>query len=403
MAKKEPLYPHTPKRKKPLFPHVSENQQSVEIPLTPKQVDIVHWRFFDVGYEWVTFKTTDIPFKGNTLIIPKDRLDEALGILDSAVDRTRDWVYEPIGRAEHYSTVNLYEKVKAAKERLLQTGMQKQLYPHVTRGQKPQNKPAISNVEVYASSEIPRDIAEASGLHRDPKVEYRYLTYYYGPDLNLFQRDLQRLLRERTGIPMLVVVAYYLGDSPQINLDLLAKTEGDPISKYCCSQCGECAPEELLEEGRFLDRISWLRRHYKERHPGMWGHVGQMPATIPSGSCYEDAWRFLIKEEEGELVHGSVQTIGKRIDHAWVELPTGYIWEPESAEFMKKEHFYERARPEVHGRYTTEQAAIMAARTGNLGPWTANERGMFLLPQTLSPEHRQLLDLVDEPLPKDAY
>ena len=54
-------------------------------------------------------------------------------------------------------------------------------------------------------------------------------------------------------------------------IDLLAKTEGDPLRKFCCRQCGECAPTELLEEGRFPDRIAWLRHHYKANHPGMWG------------------------------------------------------------------------------------------------------------------------------------
>ena len=97
-----------------------------------------------------------------------------------------------------------------------------------------------------------------------------------------------------------------------------------------------------------------------------------------TGTCYEDAWRFLIKEGEGELVHGTVQTIGKRINHAWVETETGYIWEPESGEFMKKTYFYERAKPRVEARYTAEEAAIMAARTKNLGPWTEQERRQYL-------------------------
>jgi len=52
---------------------------------------------------------------------------------------------------------------------------------------------------------------------------------------------------------------------------LLATTEGNPVRKFCCRQCGECAPAELLEEGRFPDRITWLRHHYKEKHPGIWG------------------------------------------------------------------------------------------------------------------------------------
>jgi len=102
-----------------------------------------------------------------------------------------------------------------------------------------------------------------------------------------------------------------------------------------------------------------------------------MVGSNPIGTCYEDAWRFLIREEEGELVHGSVQTIGKRINHAWVELPTGFVWEPESGEFMKKSHFYERAEPQVQARYTAEEAAIMAARTKKLGPWSTQERALL--------------------------
>ena len=45
---------------------------------------------------------------------------------------------------------------------------------------------------------------------------------------------------------------------------------GDP-KKFCCRLCGACAPEDLLKEGRFFDRMAWLRRHYKEEHPGVWG------------------------------------------------------------------------------------------------------------------------------------
>lgn len=75
------------------------------------------------------------------------------------------------------------------------------------------------------------------------------------------------------------------------SINLLAKTEGDPISKYCCSQCGECAPEELLEEGRFLDRINWLRQHYEERHPGMWGEMS--PMTVEDGELVPPQYHHL--------------------------------------------------------------------------------------------------------------
>ena len=73
-----------------------------------------------------------------------------------------------------------------------------------------------------------------------------------------------------------------MSTEPDLNastIDLLATTEGDPIRKFCCRQCGECAPPELLEEGRFPDRITWLRHHYKEKHPGIWGKM--QPAVIP--------------------------------------------------------------------------------------------------------------------------
>ena len=63
------------------------------------------------------------------------------------------------------------------------------------------------------------------------------------------------------------------------NIALLAATEGDPLRKFCCRQCGECAPKELLEEGKFPERIDWLRNHYKEKHPSMWGHTFQPETT----------------------------------------------------------------------------------------------------------------------------
>ncbi|MBA7656166.1 hypothetical protein ES703_64081 [subsurface metagenome] len=97
----------------------------------------------------------------------------------------------------------------------------------------------------------------------------------------------------------------------------------------------------------------------------------------PVGTCYEDAWRFLIKEEEGELIHGSVESLGRRIGHAWVELPTGYIWEPESGRFIKKADFQAMAKPQEEVRYSVDEAAIMLARVGKHGPWTEQERQML--------------------------
>ncbi|MGQ9545937.1 MAG: hypothetical protein ACUVTR_02060 [Dehalococcoidia bacterium] len=61
---------------------------------------------------------------------------------------------------------------------------------------------------------------------------------------------------------------------------------GDP-KKFCCRLCGACAPKDLLEKGRFLDRIAWLREHYKVAHPGVWGKRGR---SVPATERDKDIW-----------------------------------------------------------------------------------------------------------------
>lgn len=99
----------------------------------------------------------------------------------------------------------------------------------------------------------------------------------------------------------------------------------------------------------------------------------------PTGTCYQDAWRFLAKQDEGFLIHGSTQLSaeGSRVNHAWVELTTGWIWEPQTGQYFLIEDF-QVMNPEEHYRYTSEEAAIMIARTNNMGPWTDEERAQWL-------------------------
>jgi hypothetical protein len=40
-----------------------------------------------------------------------------------------------------------------------------------------------------------------------------------------------------------------------------------PLKSFKCSVCGACAPKEYLEHGRVEKRLSWLRHHYKRKHP----------------------------------------------------------------------------------------------------------------------------------------
>jgi len=111
----------------------------------------------------------------------------------------------------------------------------------------------------------------------------------------------------------------------------------------------------------------------------------------PTGTCYADAWRFLIKEEEGELIHGTAFSGGRRMGHAWVETSSGYVWEPETGKYFTLLSFRDAFAPVIDSRYTAEEAAIMVARTKNLGPWTEQERSQCLKEKSpaVVPEHKQ--------------
>lgn len=63
---------------------------------------------------------------------------------------------------------------------------------------------------------------------------------------------------ERTGLPAKkpTEVPYVIG----------------PPKQFCCRICGECCPKNLLKDGLFLERMIWLRQHYKQSHPGKWGN-----------------------------------------------------------------------------------------------------------------------------------
>jgi len=97
-----------------------------------------------------------------------------------------------------------------------------------------------------------------------------------------------------------------------------------------------------------------------------------------TGTCYADAWRFIVKEEEGTLVHGTVFSGGRRLGHAWVETETGWIWEPQSSRFFTFLGFKDAFAPDNETRYSPEKAAVMVARTKHFGPWTEPERQRYL-------------------------
>jgi len=98
----------------------------------------------------------------------------------------------------------------------------------------------------------------------------------------------------------------------------------------------------------------------------------------PCGTCYADAWRFLIKHGEGELVHGTVYSGNRRIGHAWVQTNPDFIWEPQTGRYFTNLGFRCDFAPIEESRYSPEQAAVMLARARHFGPWTEEERRQYL-------------------------
>ena len=95
---------------------------------------------------------------------------------------------------------------------------------------------------------------------------------------------------------------------------------------------------------------------------------------MAEGDCFRIANRFVMDQDEGELVHGTIFSSGKRIQHAWVDLGTGYIWEPITGSYIPEDFWIENYSAQEEARYSPEEAAVMAVRTMNFGPWTRRER-----------------------------
>jgi len=119
---------------------------------------------------------------------------------------------------------------------------------------------------------------------------------------------------------------------------------------------------ELMEEEKYREQQKKLKS-------------GSPPT--PTGTCYPDAWRYVMQHPEAVLVHGTAISLGKRISHAWVELPDGTVWEPSSQAILPIERVYALVDPIVEDRYTADEAAHMLS-VGKHGPWSAEERMKYI-------------------------
>ncbi len=122
----------------------------------------------------------------------------------------------------------------------------------------------------------------------------------------------------------------------------------------------------LLERGEAGTYLSWRDIPH--------GYI-QISIPAPTGTCYHDAWQYVMRHVEAQpvLVHCTVHTLSGQINHAWVELPDGTVWDTASKVKMPIEKYYSLVDPIVEDRYTVDEAATML-NVGYHGPWTAEER-----------------------------
>lgn len=88
------------------------------------------------------------------------------------------------------------------------------------------------------------------------------------------------------------------------------------------------------------------------------------------GRCYEIAGRFASHHDGVTLVHGSIQGFNNpRIDHAWVELPDGSVWEPASGHEWDRTVFDGIFRPQEKMRFNHMDTLVNSLKAGHWGPW----------------------------------
>jgi hypothetical protein len=95
----------------------------------------------------------------------------------------------------------------------------------------------------------------------------------------------------------------------------------------------------------------------------------------PKGYCFSNAYSYVREHPGSTLIHGTAlaPSLGKRVEHAWVELPDGTIWDGQLAEEVSQD-FFERLEPVAEYRYTRDEAlmAMLSHKEGtrmHTGPW----------------------------------
>lgn len=92
------------------------------------------------------------------------------------------------------------------------------------------------------------------------------------------------------------------------------------------------------------------------------------------GKCYELSARAMLfgtAPAGARLVHGSVHHIyvSRRIDHAWLVLPSGMVWEPISGNVWIPAAWQHIARAQIDASYTLDELLGIIVTHKHYGPW----------------------------------
>lgn len=112
------------------------------------------------------------------------------------------------------------------------------------------------------------------------------------------------------------------------------------------------------------------------------------------GRCFELAGKFILADESktSVLVHGTVDAGRSKmpIEHAWIVLEDGRIYEPVEDTFFSAEQFTSTRRPNDETRFSYAEALIGLATVKNWGPWNdAEQDAIRKAARTLEPERHR--------------
>ena len=92
---------------------------------------------------------------------------------------------------------------------------------------------------------------------------------------------------------------------------------------------------------------------------------------IRQGRCFELASRGLLDEHDGggwRLVHGTVDSRGHRIDHAWL-VRGDEVYDPVLNRVFSVTEYEVRYEAQAAREYERIDALALGAGTGHSGPW----------------------------------